>query len=121
MNDKHYIEANALEKAGWYLCRQIRNQKNLPALETKPLRAVPEASLNLETAGAKVFSFPPTFRDQDANGKPICRRCGKRLGAARTPFCPGCGGQFVEETATTCHPERSEAKSKDLGSVTADE
>lgn len=110
MSNPRYIEITKLEEAGWFLCRQTRNQKNLSAMETKPLRCVPPVRLNADSepqngtqsepqndAEPKQFTFPPTFRDQDANGKPVCRRCGKRLGAAKTAFCANCGGQFVEE------------------------
>lgn len=102
--DHRYIDIVPLETAGWYLTRQMPNAKGLSALETKPLRCVPDVKLP-ETLAAQVtvpldkqFIFPPTFRDQDANGKPVCRRCGKRLGAAKTNFCANCGGQFVEVT-----------------------
>lgn len=103
MADHRYIDIVPLEKQGWYLTRQTRDEKNRLALQTKPLRCVPDVKLP-ETLVAQItvpldkqFAFPPTFRDTDASGKPVCLRCGKRLGAAKTAFCPACGGQFVEE------------------------
>ena len=109
MKEKRYVEVTALEKEGWFLCRQAQNKRGLAAMETKQLRSVPAVRLKLDVGGQdatqtdtqsgaqKAFAFPPTFRDQDENGKTVCRRCGKRLGAAKTAYCPGCGGEFVEE------------------------
>lgn len=99
MTDHRYIDIVPLEKSGWFLTRQSGNPKGLTCMETKPLRCVPDIKLT-ESAPEipdKHFAFPPTFRDTDENGKPICRRCGKRLGAAKTAFCASCGGQFVED------------------------
>lgn len=104
MPDHRYIDIVPLEKSGWFLARQAKNQHGMACMETKPLRCVPDVKLpeklvaQITAPIEKVFTFPPTFRDQDENGKPVCRRCGKRLGAAKTAFCSSCGGQFVEET-----------------------
>ena len=100
MPDHRYIDIVPLEKSGWFLARQAKNQHGMACMETKPLRCVPDVNLTKSAPETpdKHFTFPPTFRDQDENGKPICRRCGKHLGAAKTAFCSSCGGQFVEET-----------------------
>ena len=100
MTDHRYIDIVPLEKDGWFLTRQTKNPKGLSCMETKPLRCVPDVNLteSAHETPDKHFTFPPTFRDQDENGKPVCRRCGKRLGAAKTAFCSSCGGQFVEDT-----------------------
>lgn len=100
MPDHRYIDIVPLEKSGWFLARQAKNQHGMACMETKPLRCVPDVNLTKSAPEApdKHFTFPPTFRDQDENGKPVCRRCVKRLGAAKTAFCSSCGGQFVEET-----------------------
>lgn len=100
MPDHRYIDIVPLEKSGWFLARQAKNQHGMACMETKPLRCVPDVNL-MEPASEtpdKHFTFPPTFRDQDENSKPVCRRCGKRLGAAKTAYCSSCGGLFVEET-----------------------
>lgn len=99
MPDHRYIDIIPLEKQGWYLTRQTRDEKNRLALQTKPLRSVPEIKLTQPAPETpdKHFAYPPTFRDTDENGKPVCRRCGIRLGAAKTAYCSSCGGQFVEE------------------------
>lgn len=100
MTDHRYIDIVPLEKAGWFLTRQSRNPKGLTCMETKPLRCVPDIKLTESAPETpdKHFVFPPTFRDTDENGKPVCRRCGARLGKAKTAFCSSCGGQFVEDT-----------------------
>lgn len=104
MTDHRYIDIVPLEKAGWFLTRQTKNEKAIACVETKPLRCVPDVKLpeklvaQITAPIEKVFTYPPTFRDTDENGKPICRRCGARLGKAKTAFCPSCGGQFVEDT-----------------------
>lgn len=103
MTEHRYIDIVPLEKDGWFLSRQTRNPRGLSSIETKPLRCVPDVKLPEKLVAQvvapmdKQFSFPPTFRDKDESGKAVCRRCGKRLGAAKTPFCANCGGQFAEE------------------------
>lgn len=103
MTDHRYIDIVPLEKSGWFLTRQTKNPKGLSCMETKPLRCVPDVELPEKLVAQvtapieKLFTYPPTFRDQDENGKPVCRRCGKRLGADKNAFCSSCGGQFVEE------------------------
>lgn len=101
MTEHRYIDIVPLEKDGWFLSRQSKTDRGLACMETKPLRCVPDIDLVAPSREApaedKHFSFPPTFRDKDESGKTVCRRCGKRLGAAKTPFCSNCGGQFVEE------------------------
>lgn len=102
--DHRYIDIVPLEKDGWFLTRQTRNPKGLSCMETKPLRCVPDVKLpeklvaQITAPIEKLFTYPPTFRDTDASGKPVCRRCGARLGKAKTAFCFSCGGQFVEDT-----------------------
>lgn len=102
--DHRYIDIVPLEKDGWFLTRQSKNPKGLSCMETKPLRCVPDVKLpeklvaQITAPIEKVFTCPPTFRDTDENGKPVCRRCGVRLGKAKTAFCSSCGGQFVEDT-----------------------
>ena len=102
--EHRYIDIVPLEKDGWFLTRQTRNPKGLSCMETKPLRCVPDVKLpeklvaQITAPIEKLFTYPPTFRDQDENGKPVCRRCGARLGKAKTAFCSSCGGQFVEDT-----------------------
>lgn len=102
--DHRYIDIVPLEKDGWFLARQSKNPKGLSCMETKPLRCVPDVKLpeklvaQITAPIEKLFTYPPTFRDQDENGKPVCRRCGVRLGKTKTAFCSSCGGQFVEDT-----------------------
>lgn len=103
MTEHRYIDIVPLEKDGWFLSRQSKTDRGLACMETKPLRCVPDVEIPEELVAQvvapieKLFTFPPTFRDKDESGKIVCRRCGKRLGAAKTPFCSNCGGQFVEE------------------------
>ena len=103
MTVHRYIDIVPLEKDGWFLSRQSKTDRGLACMETKPLRCVPDVEIPEKLVAQvvapieKLFSFPPTFRDKDESGKTVCRRCGKRLGAAKTPFCSNCGGQFVEE------------------------
>ena len=103
MTEHRYIDIVPLEKDGWFLSRQSKTDRGLACMETKPLRCVPDVEIPEKLVAQvvapieKLFSFPPTFRDKDESGKTVCRRCGKRLGAAKTPFCSNCGRQFVEE------------------------
>lgn len=103
MTEHRYIDIVPLEKDGWFLSRQSKTDRGLACMETKPLRCVPDVEIPEKLVAQvvapieKLFTYPPTFRDKDESGKTICRRCGKRLGAAKTPFCSNCGGQFVEE------------------------
>lgn len=100
MTEHRYIDIVPLERSGWFLTRQTKNPKGLACMETKPLRCVPDVKVTEAALDApnKLFAYPPTFRDADASGKPICRRCGARLAKVKTAFCPSCGGQFVEDT-----------------------
>lgn len=103
MTEHRYIDIVPLEKDGWFLSRQSKTDRGLACMETKPLRCVPDVEIPEKLVAQviapieKLFTYPPTFRDKDESGKTVCRRCGKRLGAAKTPFCSNCGGQFVEE------------------------
>lgn len=100
MTEHRYIDIVPLENAGWFLSRQSKNGNGIPCMETKPLRCVPDVDIEEEAhpeESDKHFEFPPTFRVKNDSGKWICRRCGKRLGAAKTPFCANCGGEFTED------------------------
>ena len=95
MSEKKLINIVPLEKDGWYLTRQIHNNKGLSAIETKPLNAVKveEEPKPLETE-QKPICFHVT-RVQDEDGKYICSSCGKKLGSQKPNYCPECGGKFI--------------------------
>ena len=100
MTEHRYIDIVPLESSGWFLYRQSKTGSGIPCMETKPLRCVPDVNIQkseVASSEEKQFAFPPTFREKNDSGKWICRRCGKRLGAAKTPFCANCGGMFVED------------------------
>ena len=83
------------EEAGWFLTQRAVNRHGRECISSKPLSALPTA----ETTETKVFEFPPAFRIRGEDGKASCSVCRRKLAAAKTPYCPGCGHRFVEEEA----------------------
>ena len=85
------------ESQGWFLTQDTTTRFGKRSIVSKPLSALPTETAVAETAEPKAFEFMPTFREQDENGKFFCRKCGHKLTAVKSPFCPWCGGKFIEE------------------------
>lgn len=100
MAEKKLINIVPLEKEGWYLTRQIHNNKGLAAIETKPLTAIKQEELPVpeaqERKGVPEFDWPTAVRAQDKDGKWFCRYCHKKI-TGKPSFCPNCGHKFVDE------------------------
>ena len=96
---KKLIDIVPLEREGWYLTRQIFNKRGLAAIETKPLRNV--RIENEEEVAPKEAEHFVARRELDENGKAHCSHCGKKLGVAKTNYCPNCGSRFVEPEPIT--------------------
>ena len=100
--EKVIIDVSKLISDGWYLTRQVTNNRGLAAIETKPLTAIKQEELPVaeaqEQKGVPEFDWPTAVREQDEDGKWFCRNCHKKI-TGKPNFCPNCGHKFVDEGA----------------------
>jgi rubrerythrin len=84
------IDADALEKEGWSLHRDIQVDKNTSEYQTKPLRQVPTI-VPQRKKGMWIEHNPHKW------GLGIvfeCSECGEKIDCEPSNFCPNCGAEM---------------------------